>query len=679
MRISQANGPLHVKAIAGSYVVLMAIDVDPNVRKGLRGFAIKRGAKGQQQDWLRGIKYFKDLVPNPELGADYSSRDQPFQTLLWSDYRATPATTYDFTIVALYGDLGNFEERYTVSFSITTEAADDGAHGVWFNRGTIASHAFETEFANKALTDDMANNVNEAGDLLDPEAKWLSRGLAEACLKFINGAVHGEGLRVCAYEFTYMPVLQALKRALDRGVDVKIVYHDTKKPKDENRAAIKDAKLPQTVKGSKEPILFPRTRVAIPHNKFIVKLARGQPTKVWTGSTNFTSSGFLGQTNVGHLVTDAAVAKTYLDYWTELSADPTHKVALQNAIALTANPANVIHTSSTERFYSPRKADNMLDWYGQRITDAASLVMMTIPFNVATTILTALARTSDAMRLVILEDIPTAAVTDAEKRNRGKLAFSNGAILGKSFVKYKSTFGGARVQPIATSDLDTWFVDEELARPTNNGHVFFVHSKVLLVDPLSDDPLVISGSANFSSNSLVANDENMLLIRGNTHVADIYMTELDRIFRHFRARDIINQKAAGGDSEPWLLLDPTDGWMADNFKDGSYQNNRRLLFFPLASRPSWAVAAARDSNPFADEDQRATQTRAAKSQKAKQRRAAGTTGTRVAKGATPAKRAKGATKRGSGATKTKAAGKRAAKKQVSKKQVGKKRVAKKKR
>jgi hypothetical protein len=72
---------------------------------------------------------------------------------------------------------------------------------------------------------------------------------------------------------------------------------------------------------------------------------------------------------------------------------------------------------------------------------------------------------------------------------------------------------------------------------------------------LSDDPLVCSGSANFSKNSLTANDENMinatadqhknvLLIRGNTRIADIYMSELDRIFRHLRARDICARAAA---------------------------------------------------------------------------------------------------------------------------------------
>ncbi|MEA2899437.1 MAG: hypothetical protein QOJ84_5052 [Bradyrhizobium sp.] len=509
MRVSESNDHLRVKAIAGTHVVLMALDMDEETRAGLRGFAIKRGVKGQPQTWLKGIKYFKDLVANPEPKNDYSSRDQPFQSFLWSDYRASPGTEYDFTIVPLYGDLHAFEERHTLTFSVKTEPEFDQEHGVWFNRGAIASHAFETQFHNKSLTDEMVNNVSDDGKLLDDETRWLSRGLAEACLKYINDTNPGEALRVCAYEFTYLPVLRALKRALDRGVDVQIVYHDTKKDDDANRAAIGKAELPEFVtrKGKKNQVLYVRTRTAIPHNKFIVKIVDGTSVQVWTGSTNFTDTGFFGQTNVGHLVTDTDTARTYLKYWTELAKDPPHKQALKTAIELTPNPANALAASSIAAFFSPRTADNMLDWYGQRIVNSATFAMMTIPFNVATPILTALGTTRDAMRLVILEDVPTAEVDDAEKSNRGKLAFSNGAILGKEFIKYK-TSGGAQVTPIPNSDLDEWFVEEELARPTNNGHVFFVHSKVLLIDPLSDDPLVCSGSANFSKNSLTANDEN---------------------------------------------------------------------------------------------------------------------------------------------------------------------------
>jgi phosphatidylserine/phosphatidylglycerophosphate/cardiolipin synthase-like enzyme len=619
MRVSKGNDHLRVKAIAGTHVVLMALDMDEETRAGLRGFAIKRGQSGQPQSWLRGIKYFKDLVTAPNPQDDYSSRDQPFQTFLWSDYRASPGTDYDFTIVALYGDLHAMEERHALTFSIKTEQEyDANGQGVWFNRGAIASHAFETQFHNKALTDEMTNNVSDDGKLLDPETQWLSRGLAEACLKCINGAKPGEGLRVCAYEFTYLPVLLALKRAHDRGVDVQIVFHDTKKDTDPNRKAIAKAKLPAS-------IVHPRTRTQIPHNKFVVKLVNNKPQQVWTGSTNFTDTGFYGQTNVGHIVANTATAKTYLDYWTELKGDPVHSEALKNAIGLTPNPPNAVAKSSVVAFFSPRIADNMLDWYGQRITDTATLAMMTIPFNVANTILAALGKTRDAMRLVILEDIPTPQVSDAEKRNRGKLAFSNGAILGKSFIKYKTGVGGAKVAPIPNSDLDKWFVNEELDRPTNKGHVFFVHAKILLIDPLSDDPLICSGSANFSTNSLTSNDENMLLIRGDTRVADIYMTELDRIFRHFRARDIINNTASAGEKRDWLLLDTTDNWIGSNFQDGTYKNNRRLLFFPggTPAKP-WSVLAGADLDPFADEAARAAKVRSNKNAKAKARKAAGT-------------------------------------------------------
>jgi phosphatidylserine/phosphatidylglycerophosphate/cardiolipin synthase-like enzyme len=521
---------------------------------------------GQPPTFLRGIKFFEELVPDHDPKQDFSSRDQPFQTFLWSDYHASPDTSYDFTIIALYGDIHAFEERHTLTFSIKTEPEFDEGQGVFFNRGTIASHAFETTFNNKPLTDEMTENVSDDGKLLDPETAWLSRGLAGACLKYINDTKQGEGLRVCAYEFTYLPILRALKRAIDRGVDVQIVYHDTKKDDDPNRAAIAKAGLPKS-------ITHVRTRTQIPHNKFIVKLASGAPVQVWTGSTNFTDTGFFGQTNVGHQVADAKLAKTYLDYWTELAKDPVHSEALKNAIDLTPNPPNAIPKSSIAAFFSPRKADNMLDWYGQRIDDTANLAMMTIPFNVATTILAALGQKRDAMRFVILEDVPTPEVNDAEKRNRGKLAFSNGAIIGKSFIKFKRGVGGAKVAPIPNSGLDQWFVDEELARPTNKGHVFFVHAKVLLIDPLSDDPLVCSGSANFSKNSLTANDENMLLIRGNTRIADICMTELDRIFRHFRARDIIN--ATADQHRNILLLDTTDAWIEPNFKEGAFKNNRR--------------------------------------------------------------------------------------------------------
>lgn len=603
MRVSNANGPLRVRAVAGTKVVLIAWDLNEASRNGLRGFAIQRSIAGSDApaQWLKGLKYFAGTVQNPVAGAEYSTREQPLQAFLWSDWEASPQTKYRFRLVALYGPVNALSEGASVEFEITTEADNDRGHGVWFNRGAVASHAMATQWKNRQITPAMFNNVSVDGKLLDDEVAWLSRGLAEACLSVINGAKRGEGLRVCAYEFTYQPVLLALKRAIERGVDVQIVYHYTKKDSDENLKAINAARLPETalVNGVQQQVLFQRTRTSIPHNKFIVHINNGDPVAVWTGSTNFTDSGFLGQTNVGHLVTDTPTAQTYLKYWSLVKEDETHLHMVQDTADITGNPANVIEARSIVPFYSPRSTDAMLSWYADRIKDAQSLAVITIPFNVAPAILDGLGQQSSSLRLVVLENPPTADVEAAEKANHGQLVFSNGAIMGQDFVR--NPRGGAKVVPIAQSKVDQWFIDEELVRPTNVGHVFFLHSKFLLIDPLSDDPLVCSGSANFSTNSLTGNDENMLLIRGSTRIADIYLTEFDRIFRHFYARDWINRSAKAGDTDNPLILDQGSDWVARNFNPDSYKNARRLMFFPVKEpQRTWVEAAAADPDRFAN-------------------------------------------------------------------------------
>lgn len=51
----------------------------------------------------------------------------------------------------------------------------------------------------------------------------------------------------------------------------------------------------------------------------------------------------------------------------------------------------------------------------------------------------------------------------------------------------------------------------------------YVQTKYMLVDPLGPVPIVVIGSANFSAASTTDNDGNMLMIRGNAAVADIYL------------------------------------------------------------------------------------------------------------------------------------------------------------
>jgi phosphatidylserine/phosphatidylglycerophosphate/cardiolipin synthase-like enzyme len=606
MRVSGGDGDFRAKAIAGTHTVLIALDCPEARRQGLKGFAFQReivGAGSQGPKFLRSQKVFKSVVADPKNAHDPADPSKPakfftdkfpVQSFLWGDYAASPGTLYRFLVQPMFGAPGALttDPRDEIKFEIATEKewSAGETHGVWFNRGAIASQRFAEEFGNKPPED-----INNPGD---PEVIWLSRGLLEACLGYINETALGDALRVAAYEFTYPPILNALKALIDRGIDVQIVYHDTIDPKTgadgPNETAMKAAGLP--INDQKHT--YRRSKTKIPHNKFIVRLKRGtDPVEVWTGSTNFTPSGFLGQTNVGHRVADVDTAKNYLAFWELVKTDPALMDARARTAVLTADPVEVIAEKSVARLFSPRANSEMLGWYGRRMVDAANSVWFTAAFGISEELIDPIARKRDLMRFVLLEKPLSAAQKKTLTADFNRVILSYGTPLGQIY-EMKDGKVTARV-PIKEFELDKWFFAEEHFRPSNDGFVFFVHTKFLLIDPLSNDPLVCSGSANFSSGSLLQNDENMLLVRGNTRIADIYMTEFDRIFRHFYFRDIANELAAAktSDDAQAIFLDETDGWSTNYFKPGTLKNNRRIMFFEQPKTTWFANAAAAPSAP----------------------------------------------------------------------------------
>lgn len=593
MRKSAAsmNGDFQVRVVAGTRTILMALNCPEARRKGLRGFAFYRKLKGAADGkWLRSQKVFQKLVKDPKKLVDskrqvFTTLDHPIQSFIWSDYTAEPGKTYEFKIKPMYGKPGELQSAAEdeLAFSIKTEPEDDpDGHGIWFNRGAIAGQFFANEFGN------IKPSTQQLEDVTQPVTKWLSRGLVEACLGFINGIEAGEALRACVYEFTYKPVLNALKAAIDRGVDVRIAYHAT----DANEDAITAAELPRKLGNRK--ILFPRTVPEIPHNKFMVRITGGEPVAVWTGSTNITPSGFLGQSNVGHLVRDVEVARKYVKYWEAVSKDPDELTAKKVSTLLTPHPEELLPENSITPLFSPRHRAAMLKWYANRMVDATQTVMFTAAFGVNAKFVLPLAQDRDFLRFVLMEKRPTREVSDKLRGDRD-LVISYGAVLGQT-----STFVDGKQKKIKIPDfgLDQWFAEEEHYRKA--GNIFFVHTKFLLIDPLSEDPLVCSGSANFSDNSLTQNDENMLLIRGDKRVADIYLTEFDRIFRHFYFRDLANEiEMKGKDAEGAFLDDSDSGprhWTNSYFYDGAFKTRRREMFFTSPDATWTDNAAARPAD-----------------------------------------------------------------------------------
>jgi phosphatidylserine/phosphatidylglycerophosphate/cardiolipin synthase-like enzyme len=124
------------------------------------------------------------------------------------------------------------------------------------------------------------------------------------------------------------------------------------------------------------------------------------------------------------------------------------------------------------------------------------------------------------------------------------------------------------------------FVKEVTPKSTVDGGILYVHNKFIIVDPLGDDPAVLTGSANFSRPSITSNDENSMLIKGDARVADIYLTEFNRLFDHFWPRYLrkITPKKQGDKKGFEKPLDEQYEWFVDYHKKASFHFKRGQLF-----------------------------------------------------------------------------------------------------
>jgi phosphatidylserine/phosphatidylglycerophosphate/cardiolipin synthase-like enzyme len=562
MRATGVSTDLKAAAYAGTYVVALAwdtIDGAAPARDDLLGYAIERAeldAEGDEVEryWLRGIKRFKSKDKGLPPGTPVSTAEHPIQGFQWADYTAKAGTRYVFRIVPVYGPVKNpkLDGGAAVTLRVTTETAgdqppaDDSAeirHDVFFNRGVIGSQAYAREFGNR--TPDADNPRSE-------EMKWLSRGLFEALVRFIGLAGDGMGLRAALYEFRYQPVANAFAKAIEAGADVKIVYDAESDYKDENLATIVAAGLDQH-----DAVVARTVSAGIRHNKFVVLLDGDAPVAVWTGSTNVSAGGIFGHSNVGHIVWDAAVAEKYLEYWKRLSNNLTPTKLRAPNRASTPTPDGKPPADSVTPLFSARDDEDgieTLQWYADRLADAKELSCMTFAFNVDEVFRRVFSEDNDVLRYIVKDDPLGEEESIGTDRD---VIFAAGAYLGE----------GALANFL-----------RERSNPLNANR--YVHNKFMLVDPLSDDPLVVTGSANFSRPSQRTNDENMLVIRGNTRVADIYFGEFMRVFDHHYARYVVRVLTDAGRSDPTAgyLKERASDWVPSHFDPASYKSKRRRYF-----------------------------------------------------------------------------------------------------
>lgn len=584
MRIEKDG--ISIRPIPGTHSVLFGFDATEAARRGLLGFALGKRRPGGRIDWMNGFKVFPATRPLPAPGALKPTNEQPVQDFQWGDYNAAPDTTTDYVVRPMYGveggpppgTPGGLRDGADIDLAVTTLNRAGASHRVHFNMGVVPGQAFARRFGNVFPTPAEQENPG------DPKTAWLSRGLLEAALAFIGRAKGGRfELRVAAYEFTYRPILAALRNAALSGAKVRVsvatgyrrgngdIYQDSTTLQNWQAILGQGREGPGafdlSAMARKGLTLHPRTRAAgIPHNKFIVLIEDGHPIAVWTGSTNFTPSGFLGQSNLAHEIEDGALAEAYLAYWEMLATDPAPADLATFCAQRFPDPGVPPLGDAIRPVFSPRPA-GMLSWYGARMAEAKEAGFITAAFGIAPEIGAAFTGPNNTLRLVLAENAGrggAAEVMAAVEADPDNIVAMGG------HLPEKSAEAG-----LDSQSLDRWFLREE--RHRDRGHIFYIHTKLMMIDPLGNAPQIFSGSANFSTASVEDNDENMLLMSGAraAEVAPIFVNEFMRMHRHLYFRTVALK---GGASSEAGELKPDESWQTAHFTPGREKFRKRELF-----------------------------------------------------------------------------------------------------
>ncbi len=283
---------------------------------------------------------------------------------------------------------------------------------------------------------------------------------------------------VAAYNLTRQNIMGALKAAHQRGVRVRLVYDDQQ----DNSALSPPPPF---------PILSDQGSEGLMHNKFLV-IDAADPQNAWviTGSTNFTFNGVVNNFNNLVMVQDQALAQAYQLEFNEMWGSEGGTPNLSNARFGAEKTDNTPHFFTigghmVECWFSPS------DFTTDAIRNALNSADHSIHFAVFS---------------FTHDDLGTALIA---AHQRG--VFTKGIIegiddTGNEFNRLKNA--GVWVQ----------------SHPQN----FFVHHKYAIVDAQApdSDPLVITGSHNWTYSAEFRNDENTLIFH-DPDLANIFLQEFE--------------------------------------------------------------------------------------------------------------------------------------------------------
>jgi hypothetical protein len=120
------------------------------------------------------------------------------------------------------------------------------------------------------------------------------------------------------------------------------------------------------------------------------------------------------------------------------------------------------------------------------------------------------------------------------------------------------------------------------------GHAV-IHDKIVVIDPFSDNCVVVAGSHNLGYEASYNNDENLAIIRGHRAIAEAYAAHCLDVYDHYAWRYWLENEK----DKAWHFLAANDSWQ-DAYFDPNNQVKSAELGFWLGATPAAEALPAPD-------------------------------------------------------------------------------------
>jgi hypothetical protein len=488
------------------------------------------------------------------------SSEWPFQRYTWTDHGVSEGDVVRYSIapvVARDGQL-SVDETRSVMAGPAIATAKAGSAQAYFNRGILLSQFVARELGPDWEKKELSEIKERLSHKEDKLRAFLTGYLGARILQALDEAARGDGhVYAALYELQDDELIGKLKALGDRAHLVLSNGSAKKRGVDGNeraREALKDSiEVHDRMLWSK----------GLGHNKFVVFTdAAGTPQKVWTGSMNWASTGMCTQINNGILLEDRELAEAYLEQWKLLRDDSPPYFGSQlmdsNDMPKTGRSEGI---GSWTIWFTRTRESQDLEFASDLINNAqdALLFLMFEPGN-AGLLQVIQARLSPASphfrdNLYVQGVVNTRQGTSVDGHQGAEVD-----LVGRGRAQ---RFDLTIIQPEGVSEgLAGWAAevtreDFLLGRGGVIGHAI-IHSKAIVLDPFTN-PVVITGSHNFSASASTKNDENLVIVRDNPELAQRYAVNIMSVYQHYRWRAYVQECARRGIS-PWGGLKRSAEW-----------------------------------------------------------------------------------------------------------------------